>query len=105
MALRARTEGQPTRERPVGLLAQFLAELQVIINRVPERLTDLIDRRAFERDHIGDVNDSAVKNASLLVYLDLAGIAFIRHHGMTPAFFRKSRISSTVLSLASLLSF
>src|SRR5215216_207219 len=61
MQTRRWTKHQTPRKRLLRLLASLLAELQVVVYRVPKRPLQLFHALALERDHITHVQYLAVK--------------------------------------------
>ena len=72
----------------IGFLGRFAlgaAEIEVVIDGVAECLAQFGDRPTLERDDVPQIEHFAVKDAGVVVELDLRRVAFVLHHSFTPA--------------------
>src|SRR5271169_2022721 len=85
--------------RPVGRLAAFRAEGEVVVDAAAEGLLDFGEGRALEGDHVAKPGDTTDEDP--VIGLDGSEVALVfehRHHsssGSTPAAARKSRTART----------
>jgi hypothetical protein len=91
-----------TVEEAVGLLAGLGAQLQIAVDALAEGPRQFFGRRALEMNHIPQPGDDSRKGVFFRIEVDgTADIAFVFHHGLTPALTRNWRTASTAPFLVS----
>jgi hypothetical protein len=77
MQMWRQTEHQAARERFVRLFTSHLAEIQVVINRIPERLFYFLNTSALERNDIPKIKYLSMEDTGLIVKLNVTRVAFV----------------------------
>ena len=95
MKLRRNAGDELARKWFVRLLATLLAEREVIVNRFLEGRLQFGNGFALEGDNVPRVENLAVEDSRLVVEFNFANIAFVFHHGITPASIRNRRMERT----------
>jgi len=82
---------ESTRKGLVRLLTPQFAELQIVVDGVPERLLELFHSGSLEGDHISKSNHFTVENLGIGIESHGPAISLVCHHGFTPASLKNRR--------------